>query len=125
MLKLVRVISSPVTVLICFCGANAGYTTENSAGKKYAPHLVPSGILSNETMCVIGNAIMVRLPQLFEELDELEACGVACKGRISVSASARLLFDRNQVVDGLRDAELAKLHPCYSSKVTQNGIKSG
>lgn len=85
-------------------------------------------------MCVIGNGCVVHLPGLFNEIDNLEANGVSTGGRIVVSDRAHLLFDFHQVVDGLREAELAKsfigttrrgIGPCYSSKVIRNGIRVG
>ncbi|KAH9620974.1 hypothetical protein KSS87_023895 [Heliosperma pusillum] len=115
-------------------GANAGHTIYNSEGKKFALHLVPSGILNEETLCVIGNGVVVHLPGLFKEIDGLESNGVSCEGRILVSDRAHLLFDFHQEVDGLREAELAKsfigttkrgIGPCYSSKVIRNGIRVG
>ena len=36
-------------------GSNAGHTIYNSEGKKFALHLVPSGILNENAICVIGN----------------------------------------------------------------------
>lgn len=113
-------------------GANAGHTIYNSEGKKFSLHLVPSGILNEGTLCVIGNGVVVHLPQFFREIDSLESNGVSCKGRILISDRAHLLFDFHQVVDGLREAELAKsfigttkrgIGPCYSSKVIRNGIR--
>ncbi|KAK1420738.1 hypothetical protein QVD17_22572 [Tagetes erecta] len=46
----------------CQGGANAGHTIYNSEGKKFALHLVPSGILNEDTICVIGNGVVVYLP---------------------------------------------------------------
>ncbi|KAF3581330.1 hypothetical protein DY000_02032392, partial [Brassica cretica] len=115
-------------------GANAGHTIYNSEGKKFALHLVPSGILNEGTTCVIGNGVVVHLPGLFKEIDGLESNGVSCQGRILVSDRAHLLFDFHQEVDGLRESELAKsfigttkrgIGPCYSSKVIRNGIRVG
>lgn len=131
--KLVDILAKHFDIVArCQGGANAGHTIYNSEGKKFALHLVPSGILNEETMCVIGNGVVVHLPGLFEEIDGLESSGVSCKGRILVSDRAHLLFDFHQVVDGLREAELAKsfigttkrgIGPCYSSKVIRNGIR--
>ncbi|GFZ14340.1 adenylosuccinate synthase [Actinidia rufa] len=94
--------------------------------RSFALHLVPSGILNEEMLCVIVNGVVVHLPGLFEEIDGLESNGVSCKGRIMVSDRAHMLFDFHQVVDGLREAELANsfigttnrgIGPCYSSKM--------
>ena len=57
-------------------GANAGHTIYDAAGKKYALHLVPSGILNPGAQCVIGNGVVVHVPGLFAEIDALEAAGV-------------------------------------------------
>jgi adenylosuccinate synthase len=115
-------------------GANAGHTIYNDEGKKFALHLVPSGILNENAKCVVGNGVVVHLPGFFEEIRKLEAAGVVCKGRLFVSDRAHLLFDLHQTVDGLREAELAGamigttkrgIGPCYASKAIRNGIRVG
>ena len=60
-------------------GANAGHTIYDAAGKKYALHLVPSGILNPGAQCVIGNGVVVHVPGLFAEIDALEAAGVKAR----------------------------------------------
>ncbi|KAM1003085.1 adenylosuccinate synthetase 2, chloroplastic-like [Malus sylvestris] len=131
--KLVDILAQHFDIVArCQGGANAGHTIYNAEGKKFALHLVPSGILNEETLCVIGNGVVVHLPGLFKEIDGLQSNGVSCKGRILVSDRAHLLFDFHQVVDGLRESELAKsfigttkrgIGPCYSNKVIRNGIR--
>ncbi|PRQ15776.1 putative adenylosuccinate synthase [Rosa chinensis] len=133
--KLVDILAEHFDIVArCQGGANAGHTIYNAEGKKFALHLVPSGILNEDTLCVIGNGVVVHLPGLFKEVDGLESNGVSCKGRILVSDRAHLLFDFHQAVDGLRESELAKsfigttkrgIGPCYSSKVIRNGIRVG
>ncbi|KAM0951602.1 putative adenylosuccinate synthase [Dioscorea sansibarensis] len=131
--KLVDILAQHFDVVArCQGGANAGHTIYNSEGKKFALHLVPSGILNEQTICVIGNGVVVHLPGFFKEIDNLEANGISCEGRILVSDRAHLLFDFHQEVDGLREVELAKsfigttrrgIGPCYSSKVIRNGMR--
>ena len=62
-------------------GANAGHTIYDAAGKKYALHLVPSGILNAGATCVIGNGCVVHLPSLFKEIDALEQAGIKARAR--------------------------------------------
>lgn len=131
--KLVDILAQHFDIVArCQGGANAGHTIYDAEGKKFALHLVPSGILNEGTICVIGNGVVVHLPGLFNEIDGLEANGVSCKGRILVSDRAHLLFDFHQEIDGLREVELAKsfigttkrgIGPAYSSKVIRNGIR--
>ena len=55
----------------CQGGANAGHTIYDDEGKKYALHLVPSGILNEDCLCLVGNGVVVHLPGMFDELDAL------------------------------------------------------
>ncbi|XP_043689123.1 adenylosuccinate synthetase 2, chloroplastic-like [Telopea speciosissima] len=133
--KLVDILAGHFDIVArCQGGANAGHTIYNSQGKKFALQLVPSGILNEETLCIIGNGVVVHLPGLFKEIEGLESNGVPCKGRILVSDRAHLLFDFHQEVDGLREHELGNsfigttkrgIGPCYSSKMIRNGIRVG
>ena len=78
----------------CQGGANAGHTIYDDDGKKYALHLVPSGILNEKCKCVVGNGVVVHLPGMFEEIDTLERAGVAIDpSRLCISDRAHMLFD--------------------------------
>ncbi|KAM0880324.1 hypothetical protein ACQ4PT_033641 [Festuca glaucescens] len=81
--KLVDILAQRFDVVArCQGGANAEHTIYNSEGKKFSLHLVPSGILNENTQCVIGNGAVVHLPGFFKEIDGLESNGVSCEGRI-------------------------------------------
>nr|GMD00205.1 adenylosuccinate synthetase, chloroplastic [Ipomoea batatas] len=113
--KLVDVLAKHFDVVArCQGGANAGHTIYNSEGKKFALHLVPSGILNEETICVIGNGVVVHLPGLFKEIDGLESNGVSCKGRILAELAKSFIGTTRRGIG-----------PCYSSKVIRNGIRVG
>lgn len=118
----------------CQGGANAGHTIYDDDGKKYALHLVPSGILNKNATCVVGNGVVVHLPGMFDEIDALLKAGVDARGRMIVSDRAHLLFDLHKEIDGLREAELSGnkigttkrgIGPAYASKATRNGIRVG
>ena len=53
-------------------GANAGHTIYDLEGNKYKLHLIPSGILNKNAVCLIGNGVVVHLPGLFEEVETLK-----------------------------------------------------
>ncbi|CAI5981001.1 unnamed protein product [Closterium sp. NIES-65] len=131
--KLVDILAQRYDVVArCQGGANAGHTIYDSTGRRFALHLVPSGILHPNATCVVGNGPVIHLPGFFKELDGLEASGVTVDGRILVSDRAHLLFDLHQTVDALREAELAGdkigttkrgIGPCYASKAIRNGVR--
>lgn len=115
-------------------GANAGHTIYDNDGNKYKLHLIPSGILNPNAICVVGNGVVVHLPGLFEEIRGLAARGVSAEGRLIISDRAHLLFDLHKEMDGLREAELSGkaigttkrgIGPAYASKATRNGVRVG
>lgn len=118
----------------CNGGSNAGHTIW-VAGKKFAFHLIPSGILNPKTICVVGNGVVLHVPTLLKELDVLSAEGIEYQGRFLISDRAHLLFDLHQVIDGVQEAALASttgtslgttrrgIGPCYSSKAERSGVR--
>jgi adenylosuccinate synthase len=73
--KLVDVLGSEVDVCArCAGGNNAGHTIVAN-GKKFAFHLLPSGLVNPECVGLIGNGVVVHLPAFFEEVEALENQG--------------------------------------------------
>lgn len=52
-------------------GSNAGHTIVKN-GHKYATHLLPSGILTDNMTSVIGNGVVIHFPTLLDELEDLK-----------------------------------------------------
>ena len=59
-------------------GNNAGHTVV-VGDEEYKLHLIPSGILYPNTLCVIGNSVVVDIEILFKEIDELIRRECRCK----------------------------------------------
>jgi len=133
--KLVDILAQEYDIVArCQGGANAGHTIYDDAGKKYALHLIPSGILNEKCTCVVGNGVVVHLPGMFDEIDKLTLAGIKTEGRLVISDRAHMLFDLHKEVDGLREAELSGnkigttkrgIGPAYASKATRNGLRVG
>merc|ERR1719199_156704 len=114
-------------------GSNAGHTII-TGGKKYAFHLVPSGILNKGTTCVIGNGVVVHIPSLLKELESLTDAGISWEGRIKISDRAHLVFDFHQELDGVLENKRGRnkigttrkgIGPSYASKIQRNGVRIG
>jgi len=71
----------------------------------YDFHLVPSGLVNPDCAVLIGNGVVVHLPNLFQELDKLQSKGVKWEGRTFVSDRAHIVTDFLQKVDGLEEGE--------------------
>lgn len=100
-------------------------------GKKYAFHLLPSGILYDTVTCVLGNGVVLHLPSFFNELEALTLAGVNHKGRVLISDRAQLLFDLHMTLDGASEVQRGSsqigttrrgIGPCYSTKADRYAI---
>ncbi len=113
-------------------GNNAGHTVV-VGDQKYALHLIPSGILYDNTANVLGNGIVFDPSGFFKEYDALAAKGVAVE-QIKISNRAHIVFPYHREMDAL--AEDAKgvnkigttkkgIGPCYMDKVERTGLRIG
>ena len=113
-------------------GHNAGHTVV-VGNQRYALQLVPSGVLYETVVPVIGNGVVVDLPTLFAEIDTLESRGVSCK-RLRISTLAHLIFPWHQRHDAMSEAlrgdaklgtTLKGIGPAYADKVKRIGVRAG
>ncbi|MEN9300453.1 MAG: adenylosuccinate synthetase [Actinomycetota bacterium] len=113
-------------------GHNAGHTVV-VGDQRYALQLVPSGVLYEHVTPVIGNGVVVDMPTLFKEIDELESRGVACS-RLRVSSLAQLIFPWHQAMDAALEnmrgeakigTTLKGIGPAYADKTLRVGIRAG
>ncbi|MCK8060885.1 MULTISPECIES: adenylosuccinate synthase [unclassified Fusibacter] len=111
-------------------GNNAGHTVV-VGDKKYALHLVPSGILYPGTVNVVGNGVVFDPAGFIKELDTLISQGISVDN-LRISARAHIVLPYHRVLDRL--AEEAKgdlkigttqkgIGPCYMDKVERTGIR--
>ena len=113
-------------------GANAGHTVVAN-GVKHIFHLIPSGILHPEKVCVIGNGVVLDPEQLLSELDSLDRQGIDAKSRLLVSDSAHLILPYHKVIDeAMEETRSDKIGttkrgigPCYADKALRIGIRVG
>lgn len=113
-------------------GANAGHTVV-AHGKKYVFHLIPSGILHEGKVCVIGNGVVIDPIQLIEEIDLLIKQGIDVKDRIFISDAAHLILPYHKALDkAIEEFRSDKIGttgrgigPCYADKCTRTGIRVG
>eukprot|EP00933_Yihiella_yeosuensis_P072450 TRINITY_DN80832_c0_g1_i1.p1 TRINITY_DN80832_c0_g1~~TRINITY_DN80832_c0_g1_i1.p1 ORF type:complete len:546 (-),score=106.88 TRINITY_DN80832_c0_g1_i1:228-1865(-) len=132
--KLVDILAQGVQLCARFNGgANAGHTLWVD-GKKYAFHLLPCGMINRSCKNLIGNGVVVHLPTLMRELDDLKEFDPRAVERVFISTRAHILFDTHQIIDGILEAEQGTnsigttkrgIGPCYSAKAIRNGLRFG
>ena len=111
-------------------GNNAGHTVV-IGDKKFALHLLPSGILTPECTPVIGNGVVVDLEVLFREIDGLNDRGVDTS-KLLISANAHVITPYHVTVDKVSERFLGKraigttgrgIGPTYGDKMGRLGIR--
>jgi adenylosuccinate synthase len=99
--------------------------------KKFALHLLPSGILTPGCVPVIGNGVVVDLEVLFREIDGLNDKGVDTS-KLLISANAHVITPYHVTVDKVSERFLGKraigttgrgIGPTYGDKMGRLGIR--
>lgn len=130
--KVVDLLTDRAAAVVRFQGGhNAGHTLVID-GVKTVLHLIPSGILREHVMCMIGNGVVLSPEALFTELGELEARGVPASQRLKISAACPLILPYHIALDQAREIARGKtaigttgrgIGPCYEDKVSRRGIR--
>ena len=111
-------------------GNNAGHTVV-LGDKKYALHLIPSGVLNKSAVNIIGNGVVFDPEGFFKEIEDLEKDGVDAS-KIYISDRAHIVFPYHKLLDGLYETARGKedigttrkgIGPCYMDKIERTGIR--
>ncbi len=114
-------------------GPNAGHTVVVD-GKTYILHLLPSGVLRQGKMCVVGNGVVINPEAFFEEVSMLEKNGISVQGRLFVSERAHIItryhlalesIEEDTVEGGRIGTTRRGIGPAYRDKVARVGIRVG
>ena len=128
--KIVDVLAEKADMIVRFQGGdNAGHTVIVN-GKKYVLHLLPSGVLHKDAVCVIGPGGVCNPFVLLEEMDTLEKGGLTCD-HIVISDRAQILMPYHRYQDKLEEESANHkigttqkgIGPCYSDKYARRGIR--
>lgn len=130
--KIVDLLTERAEAVVRFQGGhNAGHTLV-IGGKKTVLHLIPSGVLRDKVLCLIGNGVVLSPDALIEEIRGLEAEGVPARERLLLSEACPLILPYHVALDQAR--ELARgaakigttgrgIGPAYEDKVARRAIR--
>ncbi|MGI6081587.1 MAG: adenylosuccinate synthase [Limnochordia bacterium] len=115
-------------------GSNAGHTVVVN-GREFKLHLVPSGVIHPNALCMIGNGVVVDPVLLVEELRSLELEGIG-PVRLVISDRAHVILPYHRLLDKLEEEQRAGvgtrigttgrgIGPTYVDKVARSGVRMG
>ena len=130
--KIVDLITDRFDIVVRYQGGhNAGHTVVID-DQKYVLHLIPSGILRPDKICVIGNGVVVDPAALCEELQVL--ADLEMEGRLFVSNRSHLIMPYHRAIEEAEEESRAEdkigttsrgIGPCYEDKIGRRGIRLG
>jgi len=130
--KIVDLLTERVGAVARFQGGhNAGHTLV-IGGKKTVLHLIPSGILRENVLCIIGNGVVLSPAALQKEVGELEAQGLDVRSRLKISPATPLIMPYHIALDQARETASGDkaigttgrgIGPAYEDKVARRGVR--
>ncbi|MGD2245903.1 MAG: adenylosuccinate synthase [Candidatus Aminicenantes bacterium] len=114
-------------------GHNAGHTVYVQ-GKKIILHLVPSGILHSDKLCLIGNGVVIDPKAFLDELSALKEFGVTINDNIAISRNAHLILPYHGVFEAISEeikgdqkigTTCRGIGPAYADRAARRGIRAG
>lgn len=129
--KIIDYLSKDAKYAVRFSGGNnAGHTIEVD-GKKFAFHLIPSGILNKNVKAILGNGVVVDPKVLIEEINNLKENGYKVDN-LYISDKAHVIFPYHIELDGLLEdirgnnkigTTKRGIGPAYCDKFERCGIR--
>lgn len=132
--KIIDILSGQADIIVRFQGGNNAGHTIVVKDEQFILHLIPSGILHQDKICVIGNGVVIDPRVLLQEIEDLKKRGIEVDDNLKVSDQAHLILPYHKIVDKLREAKNAAqkigttgrgIGPCYADKVNRCGIRVG
>ncbi|MDD5005192.1 MAG: adenylosuccinate synthase [Candidatus Omnitrophica bacterium] len=129
--KIIDFLSNDVDYIVRYQGGNNAGHTVVIKDKKYIFHLIPSGILYKDKVCVIGNGVVIDPQALIEEISVLKGQKVKIGKNLKISAIAHVIFPYHRILDKLRETKRdfkigttgRGIGPCYVDKFSRCGIR--
>lgn len=133
--RMVDLLTDAYDIVVRFQGGgNAGHTVINDKGK-FALHLLPSGILRDGIVNVLGNGVALDPENLCAEMDDVTVKGVSITPEnLKISERASVLLPWHRALDALEELRLADkkygstkqgIAPFYADKYQKKTILAG
>ncbi|MGN0606839.1 MAG: adenylosuccinate synthase [Oscillospiraceae bacterium] len=129
--KIIDILASRAEVVVRSQGGNNAGHTVVSNGQTYKLHLIPSGILYPDTLCLIGAGVVLDPKDFIGELDSLKEKGIST-ANLRIDPRAHVVMPWHIILDGLSekfrgnsDIGTTKrgIGPTYMDKYERCGIR--
>ena len=133
--KIIDVFSEHVGTVVRYQGgANAGHTLVVN-GQKTVLHLIPSGILHDESLCVIAAGVVIDVESLLGEIQKVKASGYLKNSKqLLISENATIILPFHKALDAARESALKAgkigttgkgIGPAYEDRASRRALVFG
>ncbi|KAB3529334.1 adenylosuccinate synthase [Alkaliphilus pronyensis] len=131
--KIIDYLASKADVVVRGQGGNNAGHTVIVGDKKYAFHLMPSGVLNKNTLNLIGNGVVFDPEGFLKEMDTLIEQGIGVEN-VKIDERVHVIFPYHKKLDALEEAARGEeeigttkkgIGPCYMDKIERSGIRLG
>ena len=132
--KIIDILSKDADYVVRYQGGNNAGHTVVVGTEQVILHLIPSGILHKNKICVIGNGVVIDPEALLSEIAYLKKRDIDVSNNLKISDRAHLIFPYHKILDKLREEKFRKIKigttgkgigPCYTDKFSRGGIRIG
>ncbi|MGA1846059.1 adenylosuccinate synthase [Deferribacter abyssi] len=130
--KVVDIYTAESDVVVRYQGGhNAGHTVVIK-GEQYILHLIPSGIMHEDKVNIIGNGVVVDPEALIQEIEDLKSKGINFEGRFFLSKRCHLIMPYHKLFDKHSEKKKGSkkigttgrgIGPTYADKMARVGIR--
>ncbi|HUI24660.1 MAG TPA: adenylosuccinate synthase [Candidatus Kryptonia bacterium] len=131
--KVVDILAEHADVVVRYQGGNNAGHTVVVGNEKTVLHLIPSGVLHADTVCVIGNGVVIDPAELLTEIDALRQRGYLLDDQLlKISDRAHLIMPYHRAIDQARERVRGEgrigttgrgIGPTYEDKMARIGIR--
>ncbi len=132
--KLVDLLAERFDIVVRYQGGhNAGHSVQVGE-QSFVLHLLPSGIVHQGKVCVLGNGMVIDPKAFFEEADRLVSQGIEVSPqRVKISSRAHLILPYHRALDHTSEERLGNervgttlrgIGPAYEDKAGRRGIRA-
>jgi adenylosuccinate synthase len=125
--KIIDILSRDADIIVRYQGGNNAGHTVVIGNKEFILHLIPSGVLRKDKLCIIGNGVVIDPEALLNEIDMLTKKGIKINSNLMISESSHVILPYHKMIDKRRGAKIGTtgrgIGPCYIDKMARCGIR--
>ena len=130
--KIIDYLAKDTDIIVRFQGGNNAGHTVVFGNRKFVFHVIPSGILRKNKVCVIGNGVVIDPKVLLSEITGLKAKGIDVSPRnLKISLLSHVIMPYHKLMDSFRESRriqkigttMRGIGPCYVDKFSRCGIR--